>query len=219
MSRCVATTSNTVGKKRPRRNLQHSQACTTPILSDSSHEASDEADASSDSTEEPYLQKQQGLSNKHQKLMAHPKGQASSKPPPKGKANARRILTTPINWSDCWWETQKTPEALAEAINCCKETKSTRSHTDPCPALLHILYLGVCWIHELKSLYCTDHSRLVPGDDFCNHFGGRLHQGATSGTTRYIFLTTVAFHLADCYPDIRNQSYEQLKSSLPTQLL
>jgi hypothetical protein len=209
---------NAVGKKRPRRQLQRSQIDVT--LSDSGDEASDEADASSDSTEEPDRQQQSGRRpNKRQKLMAHPlKSRKSHKSSKEGGVNARRELTTQIDWSDDWWETQKMPADLVEAIKHCKETKCTRSHTDPCPVLLHISHFGARWSHALKCFYCIDHSRLVPGDGFRSHFGGRLHPMAILGTTRYIFLTASAFHLADCYPEMRNQTYEKLKLSLPVQL-
>lgn len=212
-SRTAPEVSNTVRIKRPRRQLQLSQVAST--LSDSGDEASDEADVSSDSTEESDRQQRSGTRNKRQKLMAHPN---HSKPPMEGKVGQRRKLTAPIDWSDRWWETQKMPTALAEAIKQCKETKCTRSHTDPCPVLAHISDFGARWSRALKCFYCIDHSRLVPGDGFRSHFGGSLHPWTIPGTTRYIFLTVGAFHLADCYPDMRYQSYEKLKLSLPAQL-
>jgi hypothetical protein len=41
---------------------------------------------------------------------------------------------------------------------------------------------------------------------------------AIPGMTRYRFLTASAFHLAECYPDIRNQTHQKLKHLLPTLL-
>jgi hypothetical protein len=77
---------------------------------------------------------------------------------------------------------------------------------------------GLHWDNVIKCLYCIDHSRLIPGDDFHSHFGSSFHPKMFAGTTRYVFLTASAFHLADCYPEIRNQSCDILKASLPTML-
>ena len=209
------------GTKRSRRRSSHN----VPTISDSACKAMDEAAASSDSVEEQDVQKQQGLKRprkKRQKSSVASPGHASHEQPMGKKTNTRRNLAAPIDWSDRWWETQKMPVDLVQAISLCKETKSSRSHTDPCPVLSHvsskISKLGIHWIHGLKCFYCVDHSRLIPGDGFRCHFGGRIHQQAFPGTTRYIFFTASAFHLAICYPDMQNQSYEQLKCSLPTQL-
>ena len=206
------------GNKRPRRRSSHN----VPVISDSARKAMDGEDASSGSVEEQDVRKQQRPKKKRQKATVASPGHASHKQPKEGKTKERRNLTAPIDWSDSWWETQKMPDNLGQAISLCKETKSSRSHTDPCPVLLHISSeiskLGVHWIHGLKCFYCIDHSRLVPGDGFRCHFGSGLHPKNFPGTTRYIFFTTSAFHLAACYPNMQNQSYEQLKCSLPTQL-
>lgn len=202
-----------IGQKRPRRQPQHSRDVST--LHGSSYDASDEGDESSNTEE---LDHQQQSSRKRLKSTAYHNRGKEHKPPTKAKAHSRRDLAALIDWNDRRWEKQKVPADLVASINSCAETKGTRSTTDPCPVLSLLAPFGVRWSHSLNCFYCFDHSRLVPGDGFRGHFGGRVHPMAIPGTTRYIYLTVSAFHLAECYPSMRNQSYDGLKLSLPAQL-
>lgn len=204
--------SHAIRQKRPRK--QQRSLRDTTIDSDP-NEASDEADFSSDSTMELPLQKRRGKHpSKRQKMMASTN--STTKVTTAMRVQKRRKLETPIDWDDSWWATQKMPVDLSKLINECKETKETRRKSDPCPVLSHF---GAGWSPVLKCIFCIEHSRLVPGESFRAHFGGAVqHPGAFPGTTRYIFITASAFHLAECYPVIRNQTYSMLQLSLPAQL-
>ncbi|KAI9444417.1 hypothetical protein BJY52DRAFT_1194328 [Lactarius psammicola] len=201
----VTEAGNVAGKKRPRR-----QSRVAPALTDGGDEAPDGADVSSDS--------QRRGRNKRPKLMARPKGSEGRKPPTKRKVQARRNLEVPIDWSDDSWEKRGMQKELAEAIERCKKSKSTGLDANPCPVLSLTQLSEASWSPELRCFICLDHFRLVPGNSFRRHFGGRLHPGPVPGGTRYDFFTASALHLGRCYPNIQNQSYEGLKDSLPTQL-
>ena len=193
--------------KRPREQLQPPVTAQSQAGGDIS--LSDADDNSDESSEE----KISGQHPPKRTKLAHDNEQNAAG---NGKLYCRKKLDTPIDWNDHEWETQKLPADLLQSIECCKKTKSTRPWSDPCPVLS--LFKEIGWSDALKCLFCIVHARLVPGDSFRSHFGGRLHPGAIPGSTRYMFFTASAFHLVECYPDIEHQSYEKLKSRLPYQL-
>jgi hypothetical protein len=207
------------GQKRPRRQQQHSHAIYSESSSNSDGYHTDDANISSDAAQGSSYQRPSGRRPKKRRALSRPPNDSRhSKPSAKGKKEPRRKLVTTVDWDDRWWETQKMPPDLKESIEACENTKSTRSDADPCPVLTLLSGFGVRWDHVLRCMYCVNHSRLIPGDDFRYHFGGRLHPMAIRDTTRYTFLTASAFHLAECYPNIRNQDHEKLKQSLPAML-
>jgi hypothetical protein len=180
----------------------------------SSHEASDEADTSSESSCEPARSQTAARPlKKRQKLAAgrYVLGSGGTQSQDMGG----RALKRPFDWDDVSWKTQNLPADLLKLIERCKNTKSRCSNPEPCP-LLEYFTLG--WHEVVESLYCKVHAALIPGDYFHLHFGGRSHKGAYPGATRNSVITASAFHLAECYPAIRNQSYTNLKLSLPTLL-
>jgi len=207
------------GQKRPRRwQRQPSQVAYSS--SEDSGKGSDWENSGSDNAEGLHYQQQSGRhSKKRLTLSAIPSSSQYHRPSVKGKKEPRRKLEAQMDWGDYWWKTQKIPVDLKASIKCCDQTKVTRSHTDPCPVLSLLSNFGVRWDRILKCIYCINHSRLIPGDDFRYHFGRTSHDSmAIPGTTKYIFLTASVFHLIECYPDIQNQNHDKLKRSLPTLL-
>jgi hypothetical protein len=198
------------GSKRQRQPVRFS-ALSSPSYS--SHESSDEADISSESSCEPARSRVAARPIKKRQKLAADRPALGSGTLSQGKGG--RALNRPFDWNSTSWENLNLPVNLLNLIERCKETKSRRSEAEPCP-LLEYFTLG--WHEVVKALYCKVHAVLVPGNYFHLHFGSRSHKGAYPGATRNTVITASAFHLAECYPAMRNQSYNNLKLSLPTQL-